>query len=182
MHNTQTMLRKKEGRIIFLAHCIINQHVRAIGVKAIARSAILKPLIAEIMRENDVGIEQMPCPEILYEGLVRKACGKDRYNNDTYRSICRNVANDVIKKILEYRKAGLRIIAIVGVNGSPSCGVDFCSLGRGRWAREKGVFFEEIDHLLKEHQLDIPLIGINVLRMGISLENLRKVLLRSRLQ
>ena len=65
-----------EKRIIFVSHCVVNQCARARGIKTkLNGKVIVKPIIDFII-EHNVGMIQLPCPEIKYEGLNRRVVGK----------------------------------------------------------------------------------------------------------
>lgn len=66
------------------------------------------------------------------------------------------------------------ICAIVGINGSPSCGIDFSydaenPEGEAELAKnktpfmnnKKGVFMETLEQMLREKNIDIKFISIN---------------------
>lgn len=164
------MIQNEERKVVFVAHCILNQYARAIGVKA-----IMIPLITPLLRflmDMRCAIIQMPCPEVEYEGLFRIASGKRRYDTPEYRAICRRIATDVTDLIIKYKDADFKII-ILGVDGSPSCGVNFW--GRG-WMKGKGIFIEELEDLLKNKNVDIPFVGVNIMRIRETIRELSELL------
>jgi hypothetical protein len=75
--------------------------------------------------ERDVGIVQMPCPELLAFGLNR---GHVRVGTELRTAegqlICRRLARDQVQQIQAYLAAGHRVLGVLGKNGSPSCGVE----------------------------------------------------------
>ena len=155
---------------MFVAHCILNQYARAIGVRA-KTDALVVPLLKFLVYKN-CAIVQMPCPEIEYEGLVRVASGRRKYDTPEYRVICRRIAEKVVNLIEEYQKMGFKIV-VLGVDGSPSCGVNFW--GR-RWIREKGIFIEELEFIMRSRNIHVPLIGVNIMRVYETIKELSGVL------
>lgn len=128
--------RKK--RVIFLSHCILNENVRYPG--GAFRGACISEIIDQCVK-NDIGIVQMPCPEQkAWGGVIKQwlisALGDRRllmkpfrliffplflfYTKYVYRRLALNVANE----IEDYVKSGFDVIGIVGIDGSPSCGVN----------------------------------------------------------
>jgi predicted secreted protein len=125
------------GRVVFLSHCLLNENVRYPG-GATCPGAVPE-LVAGYVAEG-VGICQMPCPEQRAWGGVRKrhlvrlygfaplrwrrvrrvalAAGT-AWTTVRYRRLARRIACD----IADYRDSGFEVVAIVGVGGSPSCGV-----------------------------------------------------------
>jgi DUF1009 family protein len=78
----------------------------------------------------------------------------------------------------EYVSDNKKIIAILGVDGSPTCAINFCALGGGRgWTNERGIFMEELERQVQSRRLGIPFIGVSVLHIERALKDLRKVLL-----
>jgi predicted secreted protein len=123
-------------RVLFLSHCLLNENVRYLG-GAFHSGAV--PEAADLIGSG-VGICQMPCPERLAWGGVRKPMMLRAYGlRETRlyrfrRSLLRLVlwytrlryrclARQVVREIAQYREANVDVIGIVGVGASPSCGV-----------------------------------------------------------
>lgn len=125
------------GRVVFLSHCLLNQNVRYLGGAghAAAVSEVVNRYLA-----SGAGICQMPCPEQHAWGGVLKrrmllAYGSGGtlraplarlllrpftwYTRFVYARLARMVARD----LADYRRSGIDVVGIVGVGGSPSCGV-----------------------------------------------------------
>ncbi|MFZ1128040.1 hypothetical protein [Methanoregula sp.] len=137
-----------EKRIIFVSHCVVNQCARARGIKTkLNGKVIVKPIIDFII-EHNVGMIQLPCPEIKYEGLNRRACGQNHYNNQLFNKICKEYAEKIKKLILQYQDEGYSIIGFVGIEYSPTCGITRTTLGNGKIANEPGLFYKHIIELL----------------------------------
>jgi uncharacterized protein YbbK (DUF523 family) len=76
--------------------------------------------------------------------------------------------------MVEYRKYGFAIQGIVGINRSPSCGVETTSK-ENREVPGEGVFMEALRHALDEHALRVEIIGIKAFETEqavITLKNL----------
>ena len=94
----------------------------------------------------------MPCPEALYMGLDRWAVTRNQLDVPEFRRFCRSLIVHYADLLEMLARQGKRI-KIVGLAGSPSCGVDTTSSGyAGGRVREcehehvpgKGVFMEEL--------------------------------------
>ncbi|GEM_PF-1127580 len=136
-------------RVIFIAHCFLNQFIRASGVRNLYKNretALVIPLLKWAIREN-IALEQLPCPEIFCEEVNRKASGKERYENPFYISVCKNLARFIVDRIEKYLKARIKVIGIIGIEGSPSCDKD-------------GIFMKEIRKELKRRKIYIPFLSI----------------------
>ena len=127
----------RSKKVVFIAHCFLNQNSISDGT-AVYPSAF-KSLI-DYFLNADIGIVQMPCPELFCLGLDRGDLhGADRpvvVENTRIRSEMKskihnteliNLAGYVVQQILEYKKNGFEIIGIIGANRSPTCGVDTTS-------------------------------------------------------
>ena len=62
------------------------------------------------------------------------------------------------EKIEDYLKNHFDVVAIIGIEGSPTCGVDLCLI-EGQLSPESGFLIEEIRSELRAHDLDIPIVG-----------------------
>lgn len=104
---------KRSEKLAIVAHCILNQNSRVLGL-AERSSAITE--IAEFLMRNDLGIIQMPCPELAYAGLLRKTATREEYDNALYRRHCRKIAEETVRQIQEYSKSNIRTKVIIGVD------------------------------------------------------------------
>lgn len=159
----------RSKKVVFIAHCLLNQN--AISDGTAVYPAAFKNVINTLLNA-DVGIVQMPCPELCCLGLDRgNACGADspvvientRIRNEMQKNDSTKVldllVDYVMRQILEYHKYGFEIVGIIGANRSPNCGVDTTS-DHNLEIQGKGVFMEELSkRLLKEH-LQISMIGL----------------------
>ena len=122
-----------------VAHCLLNPLTRVMGLKPLEFEP-KPPLI------------QLPCPEALYLGLDRWAVPRTHLDVPEYRRFCRSLILHYAD-IIEMLASEGACIKIVGVAGSPSCGVLTTSAGyQGGRVRESphqhipgsGVLMEEL--------------------------------------
>ena len=114
------MQDKRGKKIVIVAHCILNQNSR---VQGLANFPGTIKLVVETLLEYEVGIVQMPCPELLYAGYKRWAQTKEQYDTLGYRRFCRKIAKQIGSQTREYMKNGVKIAAILGIEGSPTCAI-----------------------------------------------------------
>jgi predicted secreted protein len=125
---------RRSKRVIFVSHCILNQNAKIDGC-AYYPGAIRE--LADILLESGCGIIQMDCPEIVHLGLDRQVeAGPERTieTEDTRvaelmdappgRACCRDVASRVVWQMEQYVRNGFTLVGVLGVNGSPTCGVE----------------------------------------------------------
>jgi predicted secreted protein len=153
---------KRSRRIAIVAHCILNQNSRVFGL-AERSSAIVE--IVEFLIRNDMGIIQMPCPELTYAGILRKGQTKDEYNNIMFRNHCRKIAEEIVDQIQEYSRGKIKARIIISVDGSPSCGIT-----------DSGILIEELRSVLKKKGLTVPFYGIRYEHLSEDLNNLEKMI------
>lgn len=125
------------GRVVFVSHCLLNQNARYLG--GATRPGMVDELV-RLFDEYGLGIVQLPCPEerawggILKPRLLR-ACGARQRRWFRYRRpllwfglawtrhVYRPMARRVVRQMCDYHRAGIEVVALVGVGASPSCGV-----------------------------------------------------------
>lgn len=161
---------RRSGKIILVAHCMLNPNAKVKGL-AITPGAL--PIAGEIIKDG-IGIIQLPCPEQSCFGSLRWGATKEQYDTLGYRKKCRALLSDIAEQIAEYLRCGYSVIGALGMNGSPTCGVEYtcagfeggelsmmvglpqCSLCEGQ-----GVLFEELSSMLAETGISIPMAGID---------------------
>lgn len=161
----------RSRKVIFVAHCVINQNARCNG-SAMTPSAM--PGIAELLIANQIGIAQMPCPELGCLGLGREGMIYDQLCTHGSRRYLRALAQDIVYQARQYLGHGFKVLGVVGINCSPSCGVD-CHAYNGE-APGRGAFMEELTAALREDGLELPLIGVADEKMDQSLADLKKLI------
>ncbi len=128
-----------DQEILVLAHCLQNPFTRVKGLEPLA------------FRPEGPTI-QLPCPEALYLGLDRWAATKNQLDIPEFRRFCRSLITPYADLLEMLFCRGIRI-KIIGIAGSPSCGVATTSSGyAGGRVREaeharvsgRGVFMEEL--------------------------------------
>ena len=160
----------RSRRVLFLAHCALNQN--AISDGTANAPALLEEVVAIIQAAGDVGVVQMPCPELHCLGLDRgDRLGASRpvtventriraaLEKDGPRQELERLAAQVVYQIRQYRDSGFQVLGIVGMNRSPSCGVDTTSAD-GREVEGQGLFMARIAALLDEAGIQVPRIGL----------------------
>jgi predicted secreted protein len=89
----------RSGKIALIAHCILNQNSRAIGL---AKRPSTVTEIVDFLARNRIGIIQMPCPEVVYAGVPRHPQTKDQCDNGTFRWQCKKIAKKAVNQIRQY--------------------------------------------------------------------------------
>ena len=188
---------ERSREVVFVSHCLLNENTRYLG-GAFQPGAV--PELLEAVRRRGAGIHQLRCPEREAWGGVLKrrllpaygSRGTLRYRLRgllrpafvvATRLAYRRLARAAVRDVEDYVRSGVAVIGIVGVDGSPSCGVattlDF-RCGLEALAREplatadrrrvnaaiagcvvagQGLFVAELKRALARRGLDVPFLA-----------------------
>lgn len=117
--------------------------------------------IVDLLKQLDIGIVQLPCPEMAHFGLGRPI-GEDtreQYDVLQYRETCSSLADRLVSEASDYLRNGYEVACILGVEGSPSCSVHSAPTRSGT-IPGSGIFFEILVEKLRGANLGIPVIGV----------------------
>ena len=168
-------------KIIFVSHCVLNTASKVvryiekeINEEEIARKKFLWEAI-----EKDIYLIQLPCPEFNLYGSNRWGHTKDQFQNSFFREHSRKMLEPYILQMKEYIKEDEKfdVLGIIGIEGSPSCGVNITCCGRwggefsgredigevikGIYIREeKGVFMEVLEKMMSESNIELPMLSL----------------------
>ena len=165
---------ERSKKVIFVSHCLLNQNVRAEGRERFSGS--FKDLL-ELFASSGIGIIQLPCPQIEFdgEGLDRKIKPKLNLETNGYRKHCSKISNEIIKQIENYLRNNYDVVGILGVELSTSCGVHQILNGKKN-VPGKGVLIEEIEKEMQKKNFQVPIIGVNLDNIFSSIEKVQSLL------
>lgn len=171
-------------KLIVVAHCLLNNgsKLQSAGNAIKAEDDLRKDFIT-LCVENDIQILQLPCPEVTIYGARRWGHCSNQFDNPFFKDHCRKILKPIIHQLQEYDKERefYEILGIIGVDGSPSCGVDY-TYKSDNWfgefsdratdlisdissierAEESGVFIKILKEELEKSNLDIKITGLFV--------------------
>jgi uncharacterized protein YbbK (DUF523 family) len=131
-------LRDERGRrVVLVSHCLLNENTRYAG--GATRAGAVVEAVDELTAAG-YGIHQLPCPERLAWGGVLKRHTLWLYNSKGSllyplrgvlltafiwwtKAVYKRLARQVAREVADYQRAGIAVDGIVGIGGSPSCGV-----------------------------------------------------------
>ncbi|HEY5540286.1 MAG TPA: 2-thiouracil desulfurase family protein [Coriobacteriia bacterium] len=157
----------RSRRVVVVAHCILNANAKYSGGASYpgANLEVLEPYL-----RNGVGVVQLPCPESSYLGMGRWCMTRNQYDTVAYRRHCAEILRPTVDALEEFARADYAIEGIVGIKGSPSCGVTetcvgYAGGGVGRaHACERvagsGVMMDVLAEMLGERGLDVALSDV----------------------
>ena len=164
-------MANRSKKFIFVPFCLMAQAYQAQGIVKYEWKSSIKPIM-QLLIDNDINIIQMPCTEASFnDSLIREPKGLSKYNTDEFNEHCQKKADQVIYEIKNIINSGYEVIAILGIEHSPSCCANYIYTNKGNEKR-KGIFIEKIYDGLKEY--NIPIIGINRKYIRKSLMELEK--------
>lgn len=163
-------------KVVFVPHCILNQNVRAVGKE---KSYGTVKEIIKFFAEAEIGIIQLPCPEVEFDGgLERQFKTKENYNNEIYRRCCREISLKILKEVRKYLDKEYKVIGILGIEFSPTCGVYRIENER-KILPGKGILIEELENEMQKENFQVPIISVNLNNIFSSLEKLSLLLKNS---
>lgn len=181
----------KSRRVILVSHCILNPNSKVEGL--VENSSILKSFSMSILK-NDIGIIQLPCVEQDMCGIRRWGQVVEQLDHPNFRYRCRKLLTPIVYQAKDFLNNGYDVIGVVGIDGSPTCGVKFTS--SGEWYGEigskygvlekastlkkkykMGIMMEELLSLFRENDIEIPFFSIDESNSDESLEKILKYIL-----
>jgi uncharacterized protein YbbK (DUF523 family) len=122
---------------MLVSHCLLNQNTRYAG--GATRPGAVTEVVADLL-DQGYGIHQLPCPERLAWGGVQKRHSLVLHHSKGgplypvrgvllrvfvgwTRLVYARLARSVVRDVADYRRSGITVAGIVGIGGSPSCGV-----------------------------------------------------------
>lgn len=162
-------------KIVFVSHCILNTASKVIMYTPdeIHAEEELRKKFMHLSIENDIQLIQLPCPEFTLYGANRWGHVSNQFDNVFFRKHCRKILEPVIEQLKEYlaHEERFEVLGFVGIDGSPSCGVDYTctgdwygsfegrqnlqeTLNTAKLSEGPGVLISVLQELLKEEKLD----------------------------
>lgn len=115
-------------KIVFVSHCILNTASKVVlyNQEEMDAEEALRKKFMHLAIDRDIQLIQLPCPEFTLYGANRWGHVSNQFDNVFFRRHCRNILSPILDQLKEYLAHGERfeILGIVGIDGSPSCGVD----------------------------------------------------------
>lgn len=179
------------SRILFMSHCILNAYSQ---VRSERESEDKTELIRWLM-EQKIGLVQLPCPETELYGLRRWGHCREQFDHPHYHAHASDLVDHTVQMLRTYLDVGHEIVGVIGIDGSPSCGINFtCSaptwggeissigdldalLSRIGYIDRNGVYMEKLRQAFDAEGHDIPFYGY---RRGMIPDLIERLRLRLR--
>lgn len=162
-------------KIVFVSHCLLNTASKVVlyNQEEIDAEEALRKKFMHLAVDNDIQLIQLPCPEFTLYGAKRWGHVSDQFDNIFFRKHCRKILTPIIEQLKEYlaNEDWFEVLGFVGIDGSPSCGVDYTckadwygsfdcreglaeTLADCKLVKKPGVFMDVLKEMLKEENLD----------------------------
>jgi len=171
------------GRILLVIECLLNQNARDQG--AATCPAMSHPLI-ELCLQHEVGLLQLPCPEIHALGWARqRAHGQSiRTTLDTAdgRARCHELAWQTTRRVLQYMDAGFQVLAVIGGNEqSPGCAVHHAVADDplSTLTADSGLLMTALQREFERQNIALPIIALrdaDARKMSSDLQRLQQMM------
>ncbi len=165
----------RSKKIVIVCHCLLNANAK---VYPLAQCGGVYHNVINDHITEDTGIIQLPCPETIYLGMKRWGMTREQYDTPHFRKTCQEMLGPSVTQLKAFADAGYTIEKIIGMDGSPNCGVNrTCygftggEIGTGEiastqlanltFAPGRGVFMEILATLLEAEQLSVPFTAID---------------------
>lgn len=163
-------------KLVLISHCLLNVNAKVEGLANYL--GVQEELIGYLLKKG-FGIIQLPCPEVGWGGVRRWGQTREQLDTPFFRDHCQRIFKPILQQIIDYKNNGYYLAALIGINGSPSCGVNItCSAASwggelNKWNSVEaitkqlqlittpGVFMEMIIKNLEVNQIKIPLLAVD---------------------
>lgn len=156
--------------VVPACHCVLNQNAKLEGIAG--WSGVIHEVI-QVLIDHGVGILQIPCPEMIYEGIGRFDKSIEQYNCAAFHELCQKITTQLFDQLENYMQWGYKVPVIVAIDGSPSCGFNLSQTApewRGkvagmqwqevRYQASPGILMQHFEAEIEKRNLDIPILGI----------------------
>lgn len=157
----------RSKKIIVICHCLLNANAKIYPLASC--SGVYQDVLKKYI-EGGYGIVQLPCPETGYLGLNRWGMSREQYDHPHFREYCRKILKPTLYQLKAFVDAGYEISGVIGMNGSPNCGVTQTCIGftggeicaqtdikkqqqNLSFTSGKGVFFRILEKMLTDEQI-----------------------------
>lgn len=161
---------QRSQKVVICCHCILNQNAKLEGIAG--WPGIIHE-VGQLLLDSGAGILQIPCPEMIYEGIGRFDKSVEQYDCAAFHEICEQIAREVVSQMKSYLDWGYQIPALLAIDGSPSCGYNLTQsapewrgqvVGKNwqkvRYVERKGILMDHILQEMKRQEINVTILGI----------------------
>lgn len=116
----------RSRKILITCHCVLNANAKVYPLAS--AGGVFTDAVSESIRDG-IGLFQLPCPEVSYLGLDRWGMTRKQYDHPNFRNHCREILKYPMIQIEAFLKTGYRVVGLIGMDGSPNCGLNYTCEG-----------------------------------------------------
>lgn len=172
----------EKRKILVVSHCFFNDGTKLRyedREEAEKERKQKRDFLRKVLTE-EVELIQLPCPEFLLYGANRWGHVASQFDTPFFREACKKLLEPVILSLREYQKYPQRfeLLGVVGIDGSPSCGVHFTydadwggdfsgnplleqTLSSIERVEKPGIFMEVFQEELKRADIELKFCAMN---------------------
>ena len=161
-------------RFVVVIDCILNQNSRDSGA---AKFAAMNWSVLALCEKYQVGMVQMPCPEIAFLGFQRNrppgTSIREALDTPAGRTSCRKLSIELIHRVEQLIQQEAHFLAVIGGNPeSPGCAVHFETNDS---ALHSGVLMSELKDELDKRNIIVPIIAMRDFEQSLLAEDLHRL-------
>ena len=111
---------KRSHKVLIVCHCLLNANAK---IYPLALTGGIYREVLETYIRDGIGLFQLPCPELSYLGVNRWGMTREQYDHPNFRSHCKEILKHPVNQIEALFQEHYEIIGVLGMDGSPNCGV-----------------------------------------------------------
>ena len=178
---------QRKGKIILAAHCVLNGAAKVEGLNTYG--AMMDDLV-DYLKGKGISIIQLPCPEMVVYGAQRWGHVREQLDHRSYRESCRSLLVPVIGQVESYLACGFDLVGVIGIDGSPTCGVHTTCSG-AEWGGDflyqsvtwkkvesmtmidgQGILMQELGKMMAEADIELEYYAVNEGEYDFSVQTL----------
>ena len=158
---------KRRRKVLIVCHCLLNANAK---IYPLALTGGVYRDVLETYIRDGTGLFQLPCPELSYLGVNRWGMTREQYDHSNFRSHCKEILKHSVNQIDALFQANYEIRGVLGMDGSPNCGVnltcegftggEICSqnhitsqIRNLRFVDGRGIFMEILAEMLQSRHI-----------------------------
>ncbi len=166
---------KRSRKILIVCHCLLNANAK---IYPLALTGGVYCEVLETYFRDGTGIIQLPCPELSYLGANRWGMTREQYDHPNFRFHCKKILKDPVNQIETLLQANCEFSGILGVDGSPNCGVnltcegftggEICSqsdidsqMQALKYVQGRGIFMEILADMLQSKNISGEFLAVS---------------------
>lgn len=148
--------------VVFVPGCLLCPSLQAGGR---GKNETWPEKFRAVWGKYPIDLVQMPCPEARFptglSGLGREPHGIQFYEMlEGFQEHCVCLAQQTAEQLLAFQRAGQRVVAVIGIEHSPTCAVNYMYTRQGTMHRA-GLYFDALMRAMETAGVETIYIGVN---------------------